>query len=85
MCEPTEIWRDHNDVSKRTPERHKEMEKLFDELFKVDDDILKLDQEEEKLMDVRAFDLGTSPNQYRYLFAKIQDIKSKAKQRKNKR
>ena len=51
MCEPTEIWRDHNDVSKRTPERHKEMEKLFDELFKVDDDILKLDQEEEKLKD----------------------------------
>ena len=46
----------------------------------------KLNQVEEIMMDVRAFDLGVSPNQYRYLFAKIQDIKSnaKAKQRKGK-
>ena len=49
MCEPTEIWRDHNDVSQRTPERHAEMEKLFNELFKVDDDLLKLDVAEEKM------------------------------------
>ena len=40
----------------------------------------KLNQAKEKLMDVRSFDLGASPSKYRYLFAKIQDIKSKAKQ-----
>ena len=51
MCEPTEIWRDHNDVSQRTPERHAEMEKLFNELFKVDDALLKLDVAEEKMED----------------------------------
>ena len=45
-----------------------------------------LDQAAETLKDVRAFDLGMSPAQYRMLFAKIQDVKSnaKTKQRKSK-
>ena len=43
-----------------------------------------LDQVEETLKDVRAFDLGMSPTQYRMLFANIQDIKSNAKTKQGK-